>query len=96
MLGNRSVKQLVACASLRAADRNHNLTRGQRKYYRNYILLHNTSEFRIYLSSYKEDMGTKVSVTGLTDVLVETSQCTTAAEYIGHISAHVMETGTLW
>jgi hypothetical protein len=74
---------------------------GQRKYYRNYILLHNTSQFKIYLSSHKEDVGTKVSVTGLIDVLVETSQYTTAAAahndwYIGHISAHVMETGTLW
>jgi hypothetical protein len=34
----------------------------------------NTSELKIYfLSSDKEDMGTKVSVTGLTDVAVQTS-----------------------
>jgi hypothetical protein len=34
----------------------------------------NTSELKIYfLSSDKEDMGTKVNVTGLTDVAVQTS-----------------------
>jgi hypothetical protein len=55
------------------------------------------------LSSDKEDMAAKVSVTGLTYVLVETSQLcpgkyTTAAEYIdwytGHINAHMMKNGT--
>jgi hypothetical protein len=45
-------------------------------------------------------MDTKVSVTGLTDVLLETSQYTIAAapyndRYIGYINAHVMKTGTL-
>jgi hypothetical protein len=39
------------------------------------LLSLNTSEINIYcLSSDKEDMGTKVSVTGLTDVAVQTSQ----------------------
>jgi hypothetical protein len=33
----------------------------------------NTSELKIYFSSNKEDMGTKLSVTGLNDVAVETS-----------------------
>jgi hypothetical protein len=58
----------------------------------------NTSENKIHLlSSDKEDMGTKVSVTGLTDAAVQTSQScpgkyVTAAYdndwYIGCIIAH--------
>jgi hypothetical protein len=51
----------------------------------------NTSELKIYfLSPDKEDMGTKVSVTGLTDVAVETSQLCPGK----YVAAYTTMTGT--